>query len=223
MTFAIRPDRTLVVSGRSPRSCLPHVQMVYVVSPRVLQVLLADDATGHCTPAAHDPGRPKPVRFRIPAGIELDRAAYVDLVGPLAASPRFPARVVSGGRAVARRVISSGASSAPGLTTYTICTWGRRDLGDLPLTTSVRSGRIAKVMAGGLPDGAADEAAWPITTRQAPAPGQRDEGHGCHERGAADDASPWARSDHPRQDRRHDATAGAPDATGRTVSTRTTR
>ena len=89
MTFAIRPDRTLVVSGRSPRSCLPHVQMVYVVSPRVLQVLLADDATGHCTHAAHDPGGPKPVRFRIPAGIELDRAAYVDLVGPLAASPRF--------------------------------------------------------------------------------------------------------------------------------------
>ena len=86
MSFAIRPDRTLVVSGTSPRSCLPRVQMVYVVRPRVLQVLLADD----CTNAAHASGhRRSPVRFRIPTSVDLDRAAYVDLVGPLAASPRF--------------------------------------------------------------------------------------------------------------------------------------
>lgn len=89
MSFTVRADRTLVVSGTSTRSCLPRVQMVYVVRPRVLQVLLADDPAHRCGHAAPAAGHQPPVRFRIPASVDLDRAAYVDLVGPLAASPRF--------------------------------------------------------------------------------------------------------------------------------------
>jgi hypothetical protein len=90
MVFAIRADRTLVVRGGTPSVCRPDVKMVYVASPRVLQVLLADDAQDDCNRPAHDPDpRRSPVRFRIPAGIDLDSARYVDLVGPLAASPRF--------------------------------------------------------------------------------------------------------------------------------------
>jgi hypothetical protein len=90
MSFAVRADRTLVVSGWTPGSCLPQVRMVYAVSPHVLQVLLSDDAKDHCPHAPRPAGHRRPaVHFRIPAAVELDRAAYVDLVGPLATYPRF--------------------------------------------------------------------------------------------------------------------------------------
>ena len=86
MVFAIRADRTLVVRGGTPSVCRPDVKMVYVASPHVLQVLLADG----CPPGRHDADhRRPPAPFRIPASIDLGRATYVDLAGPLASYPRF--------------------------------------------------------------------------------------------------------------------------------------